>query len=455
MDPLKYIFQKSMPTGRLAKWQILLNEFDIIYVTCTTMKAQALEDNLAENSVDDEYQPLSTYFPDEEVNSVEVIPEDTNAWKMFFNGVVNAKGVRIGEILISPTSQHYPATVRLQFICTNNITEYEACIMGMNMAIDRDVEKLLIMGDSDLLSGKLRYRDIKRLLKTKEYPEQVSGDQKRTIRRIASSFFLIGEDLYKRTPDLNLLRFILVAIDYFTKWVEAVTFKAITKKAVVDFVHSNIICRFGIPKTIITDNAANLNSHLMREVCEQFKIMHRHFTPYWPKANGVIEAANKNIKKILKKIIQSSRQWYKKLPFALLGYRITVRTSIRATPYLLVYGTQAVILAEVKIPSLRIIVEAEIEDDELVKTWLEQLTIIDENRAAVVCHEYLYQQRMARAYNKNMRPRNFEVGQLVLRHFLPHHEEAKRKICSKLESSVHYKKTFVERSIVFGRYRRK
>nr|XP_009769915.1 PREDICTED: uncharacterized protein LOC104220698 [Nicotiana sylvestris] len=272
------------------------------------MKAQALEDNLAENSVDDEYQPLSTYFPDEEVNSVEVIPEDTNAWKMFFNGVVNAKGVRIGEILISPTSQHYPATVRLQFICTNNITEYEACIMGMNMAIDRDVEKLLIMGDSDLLSGKLR-------------------------------------------------------------WVEAVTFKAITKKAVVDFVHSNIICRFGIPKTIITDNAANLNSHLMREVCEQFKIMHRHFTPYWPKANGVIEAANKNIKKILKKIIQSSRQWYKKLPFALLGYRITVRTSIRATPYLLVYGTQAVILAEVKIPSLRIIVEAEIEDDELVKTW--------------------------------------------------------------------------------------
>ena len=108
---------------------------------------------------------------------------------------------------------------------------------------------------------------------------------------------------------LNGHRFILVAIDYFTKWVEAVTFKSVTKKVVVDFIHFNIICRFGIPKVIITDNAANLNSHLMQEVCYQFKIEHRNSTPYRPKANGAVEAANKNIKKILRKMVQSSRQW--------------------------------------------------------------------------------------------------------------------------------------------------
>nr|XP_009780399.1 PREDICTED: uncharacterized protein K02A2.6-like [Nicotiana sylvestris] len=152
-------------------------------------------------------------------------------------------------------------------------------------------------------------------------------------------------------------RFILVAIDYFTKWVEAITLKAVTKKAVVNFVYSNIICCFGIPKTIITDNAANLNSHMMKEVCEQFKIEHRNSTPYRPKANEAVEAANKNIKKILRKMVQGSRQWNEKLPFALLGYRITVRTSVGTTPYLLVYGTEAVIPAKVEIPSLRIIVE--------------------------------------------------------------------------------------------------
>ncbi|XP_070050166.1 uncharacterized protein [Nicotiana tomentosiformis] len=106
--------------------------------------------------------------------------------------------------------------------------------------------------------------------------------------------------------------------------------------------------------------------------------MHRNSTPYWPKANDVIEAANKNIRKILRKMVQGSIQWHEKLPFALLGYHTTVRTSVGATPYLLVYGTEVVIPIEVEIHSFRIIVEAEIEDDEWVKTRLEQLAMIDE-----------------------------------------------------------------------------
>ncbi|XP_059306370.1 uncharacterized protein LOC132057783 [Lycium ferocissimum] len=191
----------------------------------------------------------------------------------------------------------------------------------------------------------------------------------------------------------NRHRFILVSIDYFIKWVKAVTFKSVTKKAVVDFVHSNIICRFGIPKTIITDNATNLNSHLMKEVYEQFKIMHHNSTPYRPKANGAVEATNKNIKKILRKMVQGSRQWHEKLSFALLGHSTTICTSVGATPYLLVYGTEAVIPAEIEIPSLRIIVEAEIDDIEWVKSRLEQLSLIDEKWLTAIFFGQLYQRK--------------------------------------------------------------
>ncbi|XP_070013301.1 uncharacterized protein [Nicotiana sylvestris] len=118
----------------------------------------------------------------------------------------------------------------------------------------------------------------------------------------------------------------------------------------------------------------------------EHRITHRNSTPYRPKANGAIEAANKNIKKILRKMVQGSRQWHEKFPFALLGYRTIVRTSEGETPYLLVYGTEAVIPAEVEMTSLRIVVEVEIDDDEWVKTRLEQLSLIDEKRLAATCH---------------------------------------------------------------------
>ena len=89
-------------------------------------------------------------------------------------------------------------------------------------------------------------------------------------------------------------------------------------------------------------------------------------------------------------MVQGSRQWHKKFPFALLGYRTTVRTSTGATLYLLLYGTEVVIPAEVEIPSLRVIVEAEIDDDEWVKTQLKYLSLIEEKRLTSVCHGQLY-----------------------------------------------------------------
>ncbi|XP_070008764.1 uncharacterized protein [Nicotiana sylvestris] len=138
------------------------------------------------------------------------------------------------------------------------------------------------------------------------------------------------------------------------------------------------------------------------------------------------------------------------MPFALLGYHTIVRTSVGATPYLLVYGTEAVIPVEVEISSLRIIVEAEIEDDEWVKTRLEQLTMIDEKRMVAVCHEQLYQERMARAYNKEVWPKNFEVGKLVKRRSLPHHEEAKGKYAPNWKGPYIVRKLLPKRALYLG-----
>ena len=94
-------------------------------------------------------------------------------------------------------------------------------------------------------------------------------------------------------------RFILVIIDYFTKWVEVVSYANVTRNEVIRFIKKEIICRYGLSKKIITDNATNLNNKMMKEMCEDFKIQHYNSTPYRPKMNGAVEVANKNIKKIV------------------------------------------------------------------------------------------------------------------------------------------------------------
>ncbi|RDX86918.1 Pol polyprotein, partial [Mucuna pruriens] len=94
-------------------------------------------------------------------------------------------------------------------------------------------------------------------------------------------------------------RFILVAIDYFTKWVEAASYSSVPRNTVVRFIKRDIICRYGLPAHIITDNGTNLNNKMMTELCEQFRITHHNSTPYRPKMNGAVEAANKNLKKII------------------------------------------------------------------------------------------------------------------------------------------------------------
>ena len=92
------------------------------------------------------------------------------------------------------------------------------------------------------------------------------------------------------------------------------------------------------------------------------------------------------------------------LPFALHGYRTTVRTSTRATPFSLVYDMKAVLPVEVEIPSLRIMMDFELDEGEWVQNRLDQLELIDEKSLTAVCHGHVYQQRMRKAFDKRVHP---------------------------------------------------
>ncbi|XP_075077202.1 uncharacterized protein LOC142163946 [Nicotiana tabacum] len=112
-----------------------------------------------------------------------------------------------------------------------------------------------------------------------------------------------------------------------------------------------------------------------------------------------------------------------------------MRPSTGTTPYMFVYGTEVVITAEVKIPSLRVIQEAKLDDAEWIRVRQEQLIFIDERRIDAVCDGQLYQNRMASAFNKRMKPHQFTLGQLVLKKIFPHQEEAKGKFAPNWQDS--------------------
>ena len=121
-------------------------------------------------------------------------------------------------------------------------------------------------------------------------------------------------------------RFILVDIDYFTKWVEAASFASVTKNVISRFIKHNLICRYGILERIITDNGINLNNTMITKLCAQFKIQHHNSSPYRPKMNGAVEATNKNIKRIIQNMTMTYKYWHGMLAFLLHGYRTIMRT---------------------------------------------------------------------------------------------------------------------------------
>ncbi|XP_070042568.1 uncharacterized protein [Nicotiana tomentosiformis] len=163
-----------MRTGKLAKWQILLNEFDIVYITQKAIKGYALADHLAENPMDGDYEPLTTYLPDEEVLFTrEDIAESYLGWRMFFDGATNFKRVRIGATLISESGHHYPAPAKIRFLCTNNMIEYKASILRIRMAFFMNIKELLVIGDSDLLIHQVQGEWSTKNVKILPYPHCV------------------------------------------------------------------------------------------------------------------------------------------------------------------------------------------------------------------------------------------------------------------------------------------
>uniref|UniRef100_A0A2N9GU17 Integrase catalytic domain-containing protein n=1 Tax=Fagus sylvatica TaxID=28930 RepID=A0A2N9GU17_FAGSY len=157
---------------------------------------------------------------------------------------------------------------------------------------------------------------------------------------------------------------ILVATEYFSKWVEAIPLRKATGAAVANFIREHIITRFGIPHKIISDNGTPFVNKNVREVLEHYRIKHRRSTPYYPQGNGQAEATNRMLLRILSKMVfDYGKGWSSHLADTLWAYRGSTKTATGFTPFSLVYGTDAISPTELLVPSPRILHGMDLEAD--------------------------------------------------------------------------------------------
>jgi len=152
--------------------------------------------------------------------------------------------------------------------------------------------------------------------------------------------------------------YIILAVDYFPKWADAMpTFEADGKTAAI-FIFNHIIAKFGVPQEIITNHGHHFRNIMMTELIDQLGLRHDSSTPYYPQANGLVEAINKVLVVMIRRIIGIHRSnWHNMLFSVLWEYRTTVKSSTGFTPFQLVYGLEVVLPIECEIPSLQMAIK--------------------------------------------------------------------------------------------------
>jgi hypothetical protein len=176
-------------------------------------------------------------------------------------------------------------------------------------------------------------------------------------------------------------RFMLVAMDYFTKWTKVVPLMNRTHKEVIEFITEHIIHRFSIPQTLTTDQGTSFVSSQVRELIESYKIRFLNSSPYYAQANGQAESRNKTLIKLIKKKIEDNpRRWHEVLSEALWAHCISRHGAIKVTPFELVYGQEVILPIEVNLAAYRLAKQNELSTVDYHDSMMDNIDEVTDKR---------------------------------------------------------------------------
>ncbi|XP_074305106.1 uncharacterized protein LOC141640044 [Silene latifolia] len=391
--------RKPELSGRMVKWSVHLSGYDLKFEPQTAIKSQALVDFVSD------FRPTLQEQADSEILT---LSEDKReqVWELHVDGASNTKVAGVGLVLKSPQGEQIIQAVRCEFKATNNEAEYEALILGLQLALEMQINHIKVHSDSQLIVNHVNkvytgrdpkmvaYLEVANEIKLRFasfHIKQIPRDQNVEVDALATlgaaftqgvvgtiSFIHVMKPTIRQNEQQNNSKAATTQWTYeagilctatpqeetddwrkpYISWlrdeIEAQPFPQILEKHVISFIKRNIGSKYGIPSEIICDNRSQFISNKTEDYCARWNIKLFKSTPRNPQSNSQAEFNNKIVMKNLKRRLEEiGANWADEIPFVLWSDRTTPKVATGQTPFSLVYGAEAVIPPEVKIPTHR------------------------------------------------------------------------------------------------------
>ncbi|GJV02828.1 reverse transcriptase domain-containing protein [Tanacetum coccineum] len=264
--------------------------------------------------------------------------------------------------------------------------------------IYRDAHAMIKSCDMCQRQGKISQRD--------EMPQNAI--------QVCEIFDVWGINFMGPFPSSRGNKYILVAVDYLSKWVEAKALPTNDARVVVKFLKS-LFARFGTPRAIISDRRTHFCNDKFAKVMSKYGVTHRLATAYHPQTSGQVEVLNRGLKRILERTVNENRaSWSDKLENALWAFRTTFKTPIGCTPYKLVYGKSCHLPIELEHKAYWALKHANFDLKTAGDHRKLQLNELNELRDQAYENSLIYKERTKKLHDSKIKNRIFNVGDRVL-----------------------------------------